>query len=99
MCVHVVPLCIGPRLKLWTKSSASFLNTAGISVQGLWGGAEGKDGEELKSLRKSTQKGGKEELGKIRSNMDSRRVDMIGDEAIVTLEQTSCPSRKKNAIM
>lgn len=35
VCVHVVPLCKRPRLKLCGKSSASFLNTPGITVQGL----------------------------------------------------------------
>lgn len=35
VCVHVVPLCKRPRLKLCGKSSASFLNTPSITVQGL----------------------------------------------------------------
>lgn len=44
MCVHVVPLCKRPRLKLCGKSSASFLNTPS-TVQGLMreGGGEKKN--------------------------------------------------------
>ncbi len=41
VCVHVVPLCKRPRLKLCGKSLASFLNTPGITVQSLKGEGEG----------------------------------------------------------
>lgn len=53
VCVHVVPLCKRPRLKLCGKSSASFLNTPGITVQGLrrerGGQREWKEGVEERS--------------------------------------------------
>ena len=42
VCVHVVPLCKRPRLKLCGKSSASFLNTPRITVQGLRGDGGGE---------------------------------------------------------
>lgn len=42
VCVHVVPLCKRPRLKLCGKSLASFLNTPGITVQGPQGGRKGE---------------------------------------------------------
>lgn len=49
LCVHVMPLCERPRLKLCGKSLASLLNTLG-TVQGL--GREGTEGRGIGKDRK-----------------------------------------------
>lgn len=57
VCVHVVPLCKRPRLKLCGKSSASFLNTPSITVQGLWREGGRFRGKELREVSSSEGRG------------------------------------------
>lgn len=72
VCVHVVPLCKRPRLKLCGKSSASFLNTPGITVQGL---------------RREGERGGEKRQREWKEGVEERsrgQIEVLREERLLT---------------